>query len=265
MKTKSWWIVLGAVAVAIALGLAWQRLQTRPLLVELEVLRDRQRDRARLQAQRERLLAAPLPEAEVRRLRDDRAAIARMRREVDGLRAKVEEKERAATKAVVAKAVAAPARRFAMGVDMPSAQWRNTGAATPAAALETVLWAAAGGDLEALAARIRLDGVARTAALELLQALPADLRAKCSTPEQLMAFLSIKDIPIGTATVTTWSQQSDSLQSAVVNLRAADGSNRRPFLVFVREGEEWKLRATEAAVARYAAALRGQPVASGKK
>jgi hypothetical protein len=72
-------------------------------------------------------------------------------------------------------------------------------------------------------------------------------------------------VPIGTATVTTWSGRPDTLQSASVTLAAPGEKPRRANLMFVRDGEEWKLRMTETAVAKYAAALRGVPVAGGGK
>lgn len=255
MKTLYWWGVLGGLAVMLGLGMAWQRLQRQPMQAEIEVLRDQQQEIGRLQAQRAKLIAAQVPEAEMQRLRNDRVAIARMRREVESLRAKAELKSR--------EVAGQPAERFGMGVEMPAAEWRNAGGATAAAALETVLWAAAGGEVEAFAKRIRFDAAARTAAVELLQSLPPTERARHSSPEALMAFLSIKDVPIGTATVTTWSGRPEVLQSASVTLTAPGEKARRVSLVFVRDGDEWKMRATDTAVAKYAAALRGPTVAAG--
>jgi hypothetical protein len=223
MKTLYWWVVLGGLAVMLGLGMAWQRLQRQPMQAEIEVLRDQQQEIGRLQAQ--------------------------------SLRAKAELKSR--------EVAGQPAERFGMGVEMPAADWRNAGGATAAAALETVLWAAAGGEVEAFAKRIRFDAAARTAAVELLQSLPPTERARHSSPEALMAFLSIKDVPIGTATVTTWSGRPEVLQSASVTLTAPGEKARRVSLVFVRDGDEWKMRATDTAVAKYAAALRGPTVAAG--
>lgn len=255
MKTTFWWVMLGGLAVTLGLGMAWQRLQLRPLQAELEVLRDQQQEIGRLQAQHAKLAAAQVPEAEMERLRSDRTAIARMRREVETLRAKAELKSQPAS--------TTPPERFGMGMDMPAAEWRNVGGATAAAALETVLWAAASGEVEAFAKRIRFDAAARTAAWALLQSLPPAERARHSSPEALMAFLSIKDVPIGTATVTTWSGRPDTLQSASVTLAAPGEKPRRVSLVLVRDGDEWKLRATDTAVAKYAAALRGVPMVTG--
>ncbi len=256
MKTRIGWLLpVGLVAIMVLL-LAWQHLQLGPLAAELEVLRDQEREFGRLRAERGRLAAEQIQADELQRLRSDRAAIGRMRGEVESLRQGTADREHRTT--------AKPPGRFGVGVPMPASEWRNEGAATPAAALETVLWAAAGGEVDVLAQRIRFDPAARTAALELLQSLSPESRARHGSPEQLLAFLSIKDIPIGAATVTGWRQTSATQHPVSLSLASGPDRIKPVALVFVRDGEEWKLRATEGAVAKYAAALRGPPAGGGK-
>ncbi len=51
---------------------------------------------------------------------------------------------------------------------LPMKNWRNVGRETPVAAIETILWTAAGGDTEALAGMLRLTASARQKAEEIL-------------------------------------------------------------------------------------------------
>ena len=258
MSTNLTWLVPAGVAIVVGLTLAWQHLAMRPLRAEREVLRDRQTEIRGLRAERERLVAQQVAPAELERLRADRVAIERLRREMAGLETRAEQRGRAV--------VAAPTERFAPGQAMPASAWRNAGAASPAAALETVLWAAAGGEVDAFAQRIQFDPAAKAAATALLESLPPAERARHASPAHLLAFLSVKDIPVGTATVLqSWPTSSAKQQAVSFSLGAENEKARTVTLVFQREGEEWKLRATEAAVAKYAAALRGRPVAGGGK
>lgn len=257
MNTKLTWIVPVGSAMVLGLALVWQRLTLRPLRAELEVLRDRQTEIHGLKAEQDRLRAQQVAPAELERLRADRVAIARLHGEMAGLQNRAEQRVQAGP--------AAGTERFTLGQAMPASAWRNAGAASPAAALETVLWAAAGGEVDVFAQRIQFDPAAKAAATALLESLPPAERARHTSPAHLMAFLSVKDIPIGTATVLGWPNSSAKLQAVSFSLGAESEKARTVTLVFQRDGEEWKLRATEAAVTKYAAALRGVPVAAGAR
>lgn len=250
MQTGLSWLVPAGVAVVLGLGLGWQRLEMAPPRAELEVLRDRQRDLARLRSEGERLRRDQVSDAELERLRADRVAIQRLREEVAVVEASAEAKQRVRA--------AREAERFAIGQRMPSAEWRNVGAASPAAALETVLWAAAGGEVEVFARRIQFDPEGRKAAQAWWEGLPPAERARHESPEHLLAFLSIRDVPAGSATVESWGRATGPIQPVGVRLAGEGVKPRSVNLVFVRAGEEWKLHATAAAVAKYAQALRGR-------
>jgi hypothetical protein len=243
------WLVPAGVGMLLVLGLGWQRLLLEPARAEREVLRDRQRDLARLRAEGERLRRDQISDAELARWRADRAAIGRLRDEVSAVQtaAEVQQQARAAR----------AAERFALGQRMASAEWRQAGAASPAAALETVLWAAAGGEVDVFAQRIQFDPAGRQAAQALWEGLAPAERARHASPAHLLAFLSIRDIPIGSATVESWGRATGMVQPVGVRLAGEGVKPRSVNLVFVRAGEEWKLHATAAAVAKYAAVLRG--------
>jgi hypothetical protein len=255
MNTRTNWVGLGLLAMGVAGLLGWQRLEMEPLRAELAVLRDQEGEVRRLRAERERWRAQQAPAEEVERLRADRAAIGRLRAEMAAVQTSSDEK----TRLVQARAN----ERFGVGQSMPAASWRNAGAASPAAALETVLWAAAGGDVDAFSRCIQFDVSGLKAAQALLASLSPAERARHGGPAQLLAFLSIKDIPVGSAIVSAWQGASATAQPVSLALNAEGQKARQVTLVFQRVGEEWRLRATEAAVAKYAAALRGPAAGSG--
>lgn len=258
MTAKIAWIVPAVIGVAVTLALAWQRLAMQPLRAELEVQRVREAEIRGLQAEQARLRAQQVPEAELERLRADRVALVRLRGEMTGLETRAEQRSQAARSTVAAE-------RFAVGQAMPAALWRNAGAGSPTAALETVLWAAAGGEVDQFAQRIHFEPAAEAAAKALLDSLPPAERVRHASPAHLLAYLSVKDIPIGTAKIVSLPGSGSKYQP--VSLLLSDGTEKGRVvqLVFQQQGAEWKLRATEAAVAKYAAALRGLPVAGAGK
>jgi hypothetical protein len=111
--------------------------------------------------------------------------------------------------------VAAPTHLVA-GEWAASSTWANRGQATAPAAIETMLWAAAGGDVASLAALLELEDATRSKAADLLARLPADARSAFGSPEQLIAIATVKNIPVTEAQVA-WFHETDA-DHAVVGL-----------------------------------------------
>lgn len=84
--------VLLLVAGVAGAGYALQVQATAALRREIELLQAEQRESGRLRAENERLKAEQAPAAEVERLRADRAALLRLRSEIDGMKRRVEER-----------------------------------------------------------------------------------------------------------------------------------------------------------------------------
>lgn len=91
------WISALCLVLAVLIGTAWllQRQTSAALRTELELLRDENREIARLRAEHQKLIAAQPGAAEVERLRADRAALIRLRAEIDELKSGVERMARA--------------------------------------------------------------------------------------------------------------------------------------------------------------------------
>ena len=105
------------------------------------------------------------------------------------------------------------AQRLAVGEWFPQTQWLNRGQSTPKAAVETMLWASAGGDTEKLAGLLHLDENARAKLDQVFARLPAQARATYASSDQLLAAFTAKSIPLGDTQIV-WQQQSE--QDAVV-------------------------------------------------
>jgi hypothetical protein len=246
------WCAIGALVAGAIWLLVAQRTTGEALRSEIVRLSEEQRERTRLLAENRRLRAAQVTAAEMETLRADRGEVARLRGEIEKLRRSADAKESAVAKA-------APKEYVPSIFDgpMPPSMWKNAGAATPGAALETVLWAAAGGDTEALAARlVFFDVRVRAKAEVLLAGLPEATRAQYGSPEQLLAALTAKDVPLRNATIYDTKTEYDGERIVIAQL--SDGEKRSTGVRFMlrKEGEEWRLVVPQSAVENYAAALK---------
>lgn len=103
---------------------------------------------------------------------------------------------------------------LAVGEWLPHTAWKNRGRATPAAALETTLWAAAGGDLATLKNGFLLDEAVRTETEAIRSKLPARAQLLYTSPEELIAAVFSTAIPLGAIQVV-WQEQSDPDNAAM--------------------------------------------------
>jgi hypothetical protein len=109
-----------------------------------------------------------------------------------------------------APATAAPApSALVVGEWHAPASWQNRGQATPVAAIETALWAAAGGDLAALQNLLLLDDALRAKADALRARLPGASRATYASAEHLLSAFATKSLPLGDAQLV-WNHQPDA-------------------------------------------------------
>ena len=167
------------VTAALAATWAIERFSTAQLTAAIDAQGDQERALISLQRERDRLRALQPTAGELESLRRAAAEHARLQNEID-------------TQAVTR---AAQPRVLPLGEWTPAGAWKNRGQSTPHAAVETALWAAAGGDLSTLKRLLAVNGDARQAADSLLATLPAETRALYPTPEDLISAFTIKNIP----------------------------------------------------------------------
>lgn len=92
--------------------------------------------------------------------------------------------------------------------------WANAGRATPLATVTTLLWAAAGGDQAAMQSVLRFGDATRAKALALFDSLPSATRSLYATPEELIASVTMQNIPLTSAQVC-WLHQADADHATV--------------------------------------------------
>jgi len=92
----------------------------------------------------------------------------------------------------------------------------------------------------------------------LLGTLPAGVRQRYASAEELVAFMTAKDVTLDGARIITFSSQSDGKPTAAVQLRNAAGSVRQVHLDLRKTGAGWRLVVPEAAVERYAKQLKAK-------
>jgi len=156
---------------------------------------------------------------------------------------------------------ALPSKTMVLGAWSPASAWRNRGCTTAANTIETMMWAAAGGDVEDLRPLLALDEATTLKLDQLLATMPVITRTLYPTPKHLVAAFTAKAIPLGDAQLV-WQQQigpDDAVacvwtQSPVADQSGPRGKNREPdsrsasdhqtksvFLTLHRTGQSWQI------------------------
>jgi hypothetical protein len=86
MQRSLAWLAVGALALSALVATGWQRQQIMLARIEAARLHDLARDRARLEAENDRLQRSQLSEHDVAQLRDDAQTASRLRAELGALR-----------------------------------------------------------------------------------------------------------------------------------------------------------------------------------
>lgn len=253
--------VLGTLVIAIVAMLGWQRTTARRLRYEVETLREGRAEMETLQQENRRLAAARLAPSRLEALRTDHLAVARLREEIDALKA------RAKAEPSISKPDATTRKEPSMSAAteeiVPSAHWTNAGLGSAAGAFETALWAAAGGDIDTLASTLVFDPAARTRADDLWRSLPESARLQYRSPEHLIALFTARDVPQGGARIAVFSPGSHEMRF-VAELEETTGRRKIAQFTAREENQSWRIVVPEKAVEKYSAQLRGASAPAAK-
>lgn len=166
--------------------------------------------------------------AELIRLRQQRAEMAGLLHERDGLLRRLNDVEKlektppeqtAPAIPTDAKPKASLRSTLPLGDWVGAKGWGFRGQATPQASIESVLWAAAGGDVATFKQLLLFSEETRTAAAKLLAAMPASARLAYPGPEDFISALTIKRIPLGEAQLVWLNQIGSDNATACVFLK----------------------------------------------
>lgn len=235
--------LLATLAFALGLG-AWRGSQ---LDREIGHLRDELHTHSHLQTDHRRLREALPSDTEWEGLRYDHIRLEELRKQLVELRSRP-------AGATVPPSVAPSA---ATPLPVPVSAWRQTGWATPVDTLHTALWAASQGNIDIMAQSIFLDERARAKAQSLLERLRQTTSLEASTPEHLIALLTVKEVPLGSLQLLSLTQPNPKLAMIRVRLTAPEGAAKVTNLTLRQTTGEWRLVVPEGAVDAYALQLTG--------
>jgi hypothetical protein len=199
-------------------------------------------------------VATQLPPTELAARTEERAALTRLLAEVESVRRRAKPNKPPAPVPVMA-ATNAGAESSIRKQEVPAESWRNRGAQDPVSALETALWAAAGGDLDALANLLVLDAETQAAATVFLARLPEAMRQELGTPEKLVALFTAQAIPLGSARIPVKFEEDDHT-TLVTQLFDTRGAMREVQISLRPDAGRWQLLVPRTAIDRFADTLR---------
>ncbi|MBI2511666.1 MAG: hypothetical protein HYV96_06800 [Opitutae bacterium] len=260
MKPKAliWLCLVGSIGAFGALG-AWQHSRAVALRAERDRLIARQLERARAAAGRR-------GDAE-----NELAGLRRQHDEWGRVRADLATVEQAIARAKGGAGAAPP--RDSGGDELPplrgpmvkSADWRNAGAATPEAALESFVWAATRGATDELGRLLAVDEAGRAKIADAFAQLSEEARATYGTPEGMLATLIAVQVPQDLSAIGAVNSLNLSNGDIALRTRTERGGAiaKDAVLVFRLTGGRWQLVVpSEIGMGAVAAAAK---TASGRK
>lgn len=231
-----------------------------------------------LRAERDRLIAQQLargatpPRPKEMGPRDELAQLRRQHEEWTRARAEVARIERAIAAekgepGTSASAVSADERPPLRGPMVRNADWRDAGAASPEAALESFVWAATRGETEAVGALLAVDAEGRKQLAAAFAQLSDEARASYGSPENMLATLIAVQVPQDLSAIGPVSALALNNGDIALRTRTERGGAiaRDAVLTFRLTDGRWQLVVPrEVAVGAVKAALRrgsGEPAA----
>lgn len=186
---------------------------------------------------------------------EDRAELAKLRDELNALKKSTQEVARQAQGAIQAARGESPVPvKLTLAGDL-----KNVGRATASAAVETLLAAAFGGDVEGVASSIMLDPAAQAKADEYFSQLSEATRAQYGSPDKLIALMLAKDAAALTG-MQILGQRDISPDVVGVRVRLANdqGKTKEDGLAFRKTEDGLRLIVPVNVVEKYSQQLRGK-------
>jgi hypothetical protein len=140
----------------------------------------------------------------------------------------------------------------------PADALRNLGRATPESAAETVLWAAVGGDVDALSNAFMFTPTAREKADAWFAGLSEATRQQYGSPEKVIALMIAKDAA-GLSGMQVLGKKEVAPDNVGVRVRfgSVDGKTKDDNLLMRRGNDGWQMVLPDNAVEKFARQLAG--------
>lgn len=227
-------------AAVIGTSLWWQVRSNARLRGEQTRLTERAAEVARLRTLKERSQTTAVSPAELQRLDGDAIEAAALRDRINKLQ----------------ETLAQPLPVAPVAPKKIEERWRNLGQATPANTLHSVVWAAMGGEVDALVSMLAYDPETRAAVDDLFASIPPESRAYFPTADKLIATLVAGRLPtdLTEAQVIEQTEETSDSAKAKVRLRRGSSSTAAPREVtfqFQRTGSDWRLVVPKSEIAAY--------------
>lgn len=255
---------VGVIAVAGGVAAVWlQHQDNTQLRREVASLRDEMR--AVVSVGRENATGAPRPQvtqetSTATRSRGEGEDFVKLREDIAALRTSTQELNK-----FVQMAQAASALKSMGGTEstvatklIPVEAMKNAGRATPEAATETVLWAAAGGDVDTLSNSLIFTPTAREKADAWFAGLSEGTRKQYGTPEKVIALMIAKDAA-ALSGMQVIGQKEIATDHVGVRVRfgAGEGKTKDDSLVMRRASDGWRMLLSDGVVEKFAKQLGG--------
>lgn len=142
---------------------------------------------------------------------------------------------------------------------VPANAWKNAGKDTPAAAAETVLWAALGGEVETLSNALAFTPSARAKADAWFATLSDSTRAQYGSAEKVIALMIAKDAATLSG-MQVLGQKEITADDVGMRLRFAssEGKTKDDTFVMHRSADGWRLLLPDAALDKFTRQLSGK-------
>ncbi len=250
--------VLALMGVVVAgVTLVWHERSTRQLRQEVAGLREEVKELAAHEKARGTAArgVAQADTVQAMQHESDRSEVAQLREDLEALKKRAQEFGRVVQ---AGPAAARPADAIPTQLT-PMSAWKNSGRDTPNSAIETVLWAASGGEVDALAGSITFTASAREKAEALLAGLPEAARRQYGSPEKLIALMISKDASKVTG-MQVLGQREVGANDVGMRVRFGNeqGQTKDDTFVFHRAADGYRLLLNDAPVEKFARQIRGE-------
>lgn len=219
--------IMAGLVVAGATGLVFQNQTNAKLRREVS---EQNQAMESLRVENQRLAK---PSAELVQLRQEHAELGRLRDETAALRQR-DQAQQAVSKAT-GGSVNVPVKL------VPAGAWKNAGLSTPAAAVETLLFAAIAGEVDLFTKGLVLDEAAKAKADRIFAKLTPDEQAKYGSPEKLTGLLIAHEFGVVAAMQFVSAQESGSVTAVTVRLLLTNGAYSEKAYPFRQTADGWHL------------------------